>query len=166
MKNRLTTLHLLDAPGSIDANELPTPEEITLGRLKDSLDWYCANSSRNKSWYQNLRFITILSAAMIPFLSTNAQIPVGHQISAVLGVLIAVMEGVQQLKQFHENWVSYRATEEALKREQYLYLAKAGSYRGLDASAQLLAERVEALVSSEETKWMTSQSSVAPAKQG
>lgn len=61
--------------------------------------------------------------------------------------------------------MNYRATEEALKREQYLYLAKAGFYRGIDAPAKLLAERVEALVGSEEAKWMSLQSSAAPMKQ-
>jgi hypothetical protein len=150
---------LVHAPFS----ELP-PEEITRRRLEESLQWYRAKSNSNKAWYQSLRFLTILSAALIPFLSTNSEIPLGHQLAGVLGVLIAVMEGLQQLKQFHVNWVNYRATEEALKHEQYLYIGKAGSYRGTDTPSQLLAERVEALVGSEETKWMDLQISSTPAR--
>lgn len=141
-----------------------TPEQVTLTRLEESLVWYGTKSSINKAWFQRLRFLTILSAALIPFVSTNADIPFGHQMAAVLGVVIAVMEGLQQLKQYHESWVNYRTTEEALKHERYLYLAKAGAYRASDAPAPLLAERVEALVGTEETRWMSRQTSAGPVK--
>jgi Protein of unknown function (DUF4231) len=68
-----------------------------------------------------------------------------------------VIEGIQQVYQFHANWLSYRATCEGLKREKFLYLAKAGPYASATDSDVLLAERVEALISEENTKWVSAQ---------
>jgi hypothetical protein len=53
---------------------------------------------------------------------------------------IVVLEGVQHLYQFHEQWIAYRSTAEALKRERYLYLASAGPYADEDRRGQLASE--------------------------
>jgi hypothetical protein len=87
----------------------------------------------------------------------TSQVPYGTHISAGLGVLIAIIEGLQQLKQYHGNWISYRATAEALKHEQFLYLAKAGPYIAAEHPQSMLAERVESLITQEEGKWVSTQ---------
>ena len=146
-----------------DVTTSQSPEQITLERLAENLAWYSAKSTRNKTWFQSLKTLTIASAALIPVMSTSG-IPHGAQISAGLGVLIAVIESLQQLKQYHDNWINYRASEEALKHEQYLYLARAGPYRGIDSPQTLLAERVESIVSQEEKGWVSSQTSAQQSK--
>ena len=72
-----------------------------------------------------------------------------------LAAVIVVLEAVQHLYQFQEHWITYRSTAEALKHEQYLYLATAGPYTEEDRHRQL-AERIEGLVSQEHAKWTTS----------
>jgi Protein of unknown function (DUF4231) len=139
-----------------DINQAKSPEEVTLLRLQDQLDWYSAKSSLNKSRFQSLKMLTIISAALIPVLVTS-HLPYSAQVSAGLGVLIAIVEGLQQLKQYHGNWISFRATAEALKHEQFLYLAKAGPYISADHPQAMLAERVESLITQEEGKWITTQ---------
>jgi len=64
---------------------------------------------------------------------------------------------LQQLNQYHTNWMSYRATCEALKHEKFLYAALAGPYAGSANALALLAERVESLVSQEHAKWYSTQ---------
>ncbi|MGE5361724.1 MAG: DUF4231 domain-containing protein [Bacteroidales bacterium] len=49
-------------------------------------------------------------------------------ITLALSTTIILLEGVQQLYQWHTNQVSFRSTAEALKQERYLYLAQAGPY--------------------------------------
>ncbi|HEX4809861.1 MAG TPA: DUF4231 domain-containing protein [Bryobacteraceae bacterium] len=133
-------------------------EQITLARLDDQIAWYAHKSALNQRRYKFLKLLTIASAAVIPVVTT-AHVPYGSPIAAGLGVLIAITEGIQQLNQYNVNWTSYRNTAESLKHEKFLYLARAGPYR-TDADAQAsLAERVEALVSQEESKWLTVQSS-------
>src|SRR5262249_5612342 len=82
-------------------------------------------------------------------------------VTAGLGVFIVVLEGMQQLNQYHANWISYRSTCEALKHEKYLYLAQAGPYAGAANPRAMLAERIESLVSQEHAKWSSAQ---APAE--
>ncbi|HEX4228969.1 MAG TPA: DUF4231 domain-containing protein [Bryobacteraceae bacterium] len=134
-----------------------TPEQVTLARLDDQITWYSGKSSLNQRRYKFLKVVTIASAAVIPVVTT-AHVPYGSSIAAGLGVLIAIAEGMQQLNQYNSNWTSYRTTSEALKHEKFLYLAKAGAYRSAENASASLAERVEALVSQEGSKWLTVQS--------
>lgn len=141
--------------------DLPVPaagEQITLARLDDQITWYARKSALNQRRYKFLKLVTITSAAVIPVVTT-AHVPYGSPIAAGLGVLIAVAEGIQQLNQYNANWMSYRNTAESLKHEKFLYLARAGPYRAEEDPAASLAERVEALASQEESKWLTVQTS-------
>jgi hypothetical protein len=142
---------MADPPASSSA------EQVTLDRLNDQIDWYSRKSRLNRLCFKWLKGFTILSAALIPVLTTS-KIPNGSPIAAVLGVLIAVVESIQQMNRYQANWTAYRATAEALKHEKYLYLAKAGSYLTANNSQATLAERVEALVSQETAKWISASS--------
>ena len=137
------------------------PQDVTLARLEDQIKWYGSRSKKNQTRFKFMKVITIVSAAVIPVLST-AGISNGARIVAGLGVLIAIVEGVQQLNQYQSNWTSYRSTSEALKHEKYLYLAKAGPYLASDNPQAILAERIEALISQETTKWVSSTSQKPP----
>jgi Protein of unknown function (DUF4231) len=140
-----------------DTQLKPTPEEVTLQRLDDQIAWYGQKSSVNQRRFKLMKGITIASAAAIPVLTTTA-IPDGRYIAAGLGVLIAVVEGLQQMNQYHSNWTAYRSTSESLKHEKYLYLAKAGPYLSAQNPQGMLAERIESLISQEGSKWLSVQS--------
>lgn len=122
-------------------------------RLEDQIGWYDKKSQSNQQWYKWLKGIEIIAAAAVPVVAGIDAI-----VTAVLGVVVVVLEGVQHLNQFHNNWVAYRTTCEALRREKYLFLAKTGPYDALSDNGALkeLAGRVEALISTENTKWITS----------
>jgi hypothetical protein len=140
-------------------NSNSTPEQVTLARLDDQVQWYDGKSRHNQRCFKWMKGTTIAAAAVIPVLTTSG-VRYGPQIAAGLGVLIAIIEGLQQLNQYQSNWTAYRTTAEALKHEKYLYLAKAGPYLTTTQPAAMLAERVESLVSQENAKWFTAQSNV------
>lgn len=140
-----------------DTQLKPTPEEVTLQRLDDQIKWYGQKSSANQRRFKLMKGITIASAAAIPVLTTTA-IPDGRYVAAGLGVLIAIMEGLQQMNQYHSNWTTFRSTSESLKHEKYLYLAKAGPYLSAQNAQAMLAERIESVISQEGSKWLTVQS--------
>jgi hypothetical protein len=125
-------------------------------RLEQQIEWYDRKSTHAKRWYHRLKVTQILVAAAIPVtVAANAD-----QISAaVLGASIVVLEGFQQLFQFHTNWTTYRSTCERFKHEKYLYAAGGGPYGEKDPDARL-AERVEGLVSQEHAAWTTTQREV------
>ncbi|HXX22301.1 MAG TPA: DUF4231 domain-containing protein [Terriglobia bacterium] len=133
----------------------------TLERLEDQINWYDRKSNQNHRVYKWLKIIEIVAAALVP-LFAGLKMPAA--VTGSLGVLIAALEGLLQLNQYHHNWIAYRSTCETLKHEKYLYLANAGPYSTATAAHALLAERVESLVSQEESKWAAGQEEAAKQK--
>lgn len=140
----------------------PTDDHVWR-RLEDQIGWYDRRSVRSQRRFKGLKIVEITSAALIPF---AAGFGLNALITASLGVVIVVAEGLQQLNQYHHNWITYRSTCEALKHEKHLYLANAGLYASADDPRTLLAERVEQLVSQEHTKWIAVQQQAGKAKRG
>jgi hypothetical protein len=141
-----------------DAAQPTDPKEITLARLDDQADWYSAKSKRAQRLYKWMKAVEIIAAALIPFLTGRSFV---HKDLAVggLGVLITILEGILQLNQYQRIWTTYRATSEALTHEKFLFLAQAGSYGSAGEKAPaLLAERIEGIMSQENTKWVSLQS--------
>lgn len=128
----------------------------TLERLENQIKWYDRKSNRAQRLYKGLKVVAIGSAALIPFL---AGIHAAEWLIGGLGVVIVILEGIQQLNQYQHNWITYRSTCEYLKHEKYLFAAKAGPYEKAENALTLLAERVESLVSQEHAKWVSSQKS-------
>jgi len=66
-------------------------------------------------------------------------------------VIVVILESMQGLYQFQQNWTSYRSTAEGLKHERFLWLARAGPYKDPENPNpdSLFTERVEALISTE-----------------
>jgi hypothetical protein len=119
-------------------------------RLEDQLSWYEEKAKHHKRWFQSLKVAQIVVAAAIPAVAAAGA---SAGVAGALGAVVVVMEGLQQLFQFQQNWIAYRGTAEALKHEKFLYLASAGPYTGPDGRDRLLAERVEGLVSQEHAAW-------------
>ena len=126
-------------------------DDPTMQRLDDQIEWYEKRAAQNQRLFKSLKVVVIAAAALIPFLAGITTFPAW--ITGALGMLIAITEGVQQLNQYHANWISYRSTCEALKHEKYLYLGS------------LLAERIESLVSQEHAKWASGQENIEKVKE-
>ena len=80
--------------------------------------------------------------------------------------MIVVLEGLQQLEQYQQNWTTYRATCEQLKHEQFLFMAGAGPYGPAPNPEALLAERVESLVSQEHAAWVAQRDEASKQTEG
>ena len=136
----------------------PPTNDPTLERLEDQINWYDRKSARQKKFFNILKVVTIVAAATIPFLvALPLDVRFSQMITAALGALIVVIEGIQQLYQLQTNWIQYRSTCESLKHEKYLFLAGAGPYAAAQNPHSLLAERIESLVSQEHAKWASTQ---------
>jgi hypothetical protein len=123
-------------------------------RLESQISWYDRKSSHNQRWFKALKIVEIVTAAAIP---VAAAISLPTWLLGGAGALIVVLEGLQQLEQYQQNWTTYRATCERLKHEKYLFLAGAGPYTAAPRPEALLAERVEGLVSQEHAAWVSQQ---------
>jgi hypothetical protein len=136
------------------------PEEVRQHpawlRLNDQLDWYDRKSGENQRRYKQIKVAQLVLAGSIPVFALVDPIW-ARLVTAILGASVAILEGLQQLGQYNNLWVSYRATAEQLKHEKYLFLARSGPYKGLkeEDTLSLLAERVEERVSTEHAKWVS-----------
>lgn len=122
-------------------------------RLEKQIDWYDTKSQNNQQWFKSLRIAEIVCAAIIPFLAGMSEsIPFSQIIIGALGVVIAICAGLSALNKYQENWLTYRTTCETLRHEKYLFLTGSKPYDG-DGAFNQFVERIEGLISKENTQW-------------
>lgn len=138
-------------PSAVDTHD------PTWARLEDQIAWYDRKSTAAQHVYRRLKLLEVTVAASI---SVVAGISAPAALTASLGGVVVVLEALQHVYGYHDNWILYRSTTEALRHERYLYLAKAGPYAGRDRH-RILAERIEGLISQEHAKWTESREAAA-----
>ena len=129
-------------------------EEYIKERLEDQIAWYDRTSVKNQKWFKRLQVAAILASATIPFLSgyiTETTILLKLSVG-FLGLAVAAITAILGLYKFQENWLEFRTTCESLKHEKYLFLTKSEPY-DQEESFRLLVDRVESLISKENTAW-------------
>lgn len=140
--------------------DISIPEEVRQHpawiRLNDQLEWYDNKSGENQKRYKQIKVAQLVLAGSIPVFALVGD-TWGRWVTAILGASVAILEGLQQLGQYNNLWVSYRATAEQLKHEKFVFLAKSGPYRDIEEEEALkrLAERVEGQVSTEHANWVS-----------
>lgn len=134
----------------------------TWDRLEDQLGWYDRKSVAAQRAYKRVKLLQLIVGAIVPVVAALQAPPA---VTAALAAVVVVAEGAQQLYQWQTNWVLYRATAESLKHERYLYLAEAGPYSAGNRY-QILAERLEGLVSQEHAKWAEARNHAPDASAG
>lgn len=107
----------------------------------------------NKSWAQKLGLIIIAAGVLTTFLQIfGAELWV-RLATGLLGVIVALPQGVQRIWRFDETWRGYRIGSERMKREQRLYLNGAGDYAALadeDAAYRHFVEAIEQILAEEQ----------------
>jgi hypothetical protein len=139
-------------PGEWAPAGIVDPESPTWERLEDQIAWYDAKAEHNQRWFRGLKVCQLVAAAAIP---VGAAAGLSAAAVGGGGAFVVVLEGLQQLQQYHETWINYRSVCEQLKHEKFLFLAGARPYAGAPNPARLLAERVERLVSQEHAAWVS-----------
>jgi hypothetical protein len=128
-------------------------------RYEDQIKWYDAKSMLNQKRYRRLQWSTIILSALTPVLiAVDFGLPEYSYltwISVVTAVIVAILTSALKTFNYHENWINYRTTCETLKKEIYLYNAGIGDYTNAKDKEALFVDRVESLISRENTLWIT-----------
>jgi len=132
-------------------------DEYLKNRVQDQIVWYDKKSKFNQKLFKVFRISEIILAATIPFLSgLVASIPdferYGIIIIGLIGVFVTIIASVLGLGQYQEHWIEYRTTCESLKKEKFLFQTGVEPYNDKN-SFELLVQRIETLVSKENTNW-------------
>jgi hypothetical protein len=137
-------------------------------RLDDQRSWYADKAAYNKSRYRIFQIIVIVASAIIPVINLTsgwAELGTGGAAHAALLTTSIISAGVtiilafSQMEKYFETWVLYRTTAEALRREKFLFENNCAVYSNLAEvdKNRLLVERVEAMLSSENSKFFAFQ---------
>ena len=123
-------------------------------RYKPEVNWYDNRAFRNKRYYQWFQWLVIIISASVPVLVVS--MPDKFKwITVTLSIVLAVGTAALKTFKFQENWITYRTIAETLKKEKHYYAAGAIEYATAEDKRQLFVERVEALISRENTLWTT-----------
>ncbi len=125
-------------------------QEYIKKRIDEQFNWYDKKSGINKKKYQRYKALVIFLSVSIPFMTgfiTEDTLWLKVMVG-VSGVLIALIEGLQSLYKYQDNWLLYRNAAEFLTREKLYYTTKSGPYIS-GASLQKLVVRVESFTSEE-----------------
>lgn len=130
-------------------------KQYSLERIDDQITWLEKKAAHNQSRFKMLRIIQLVFSASIPFMVAliSDGTHVLKWVSGGFGVAITICEGLQALYKYQELWMQYRSTAEALKKEKYLFLSKAGKYEGASNPFPLLVVEVESILSNENLQW-------------
>ena len=79
---------------------------------------------------------------------------VGQWAAVGISALVTILSSVLASFKHKESWLNYRATAEALKREQYYYQARVGDYVGVEDREALFVQRVEGIMANENAEWL------------
>jgi Protein of unknown function (DUF4231) len=125
-------------------------------RVEDQLRYFNNKSKSAKWWYQKLQLAAIVSGVLVPvFIGFSSQWPDLKYVAAVCGALVAIIESAQSLLKYKENWLTFRATAEALVRERFLFEHGAGVYANQQDKYRLFVEHIEQILSTENRVWLT-----------
>ena len=131
-------------------------------RLDDQILWYEKKSAYNKLRFRITQVIIIIASAIIPIINLAAPAENAQNAlftTAILGTIVTIVAAFSQMEKYFETWILYRTTVETLKREKFLYMNDAADYSNLGdiEKNRLLIERVEVLLSSENSKFFALQ---------
>ena len=133
--------------------------ELLSNRLRYLLHWYDNRARHYKGLYHRYRNFTSILPSLITIMSVTSFFWEDSRIPTVGVVFISIAITIVHHRMDHyrryENWVRYRGTAEALKRETMLFLNHCSPYNTkTNIEAELLfATEIERISSEEYSKW-------------
>ncbi len=131
-------------------------ERYKKDRYQKETAWYDKKAIQNHHRYNLFQWATVILAALTPVLILIGDVLTKWPAAGV-AVAVAICTGALKAFKYQENWINYRTTCETLKKEVHFYEADTAGYDKVEDKMSLFVERVEALISRENTLWSTTQ---------
>jgi hypothetical protein len=124
--------------------------------MKDQINWYDKKSIEKQRVYRRIQLGVIVLSAITPVLVML--VPDATRWPAVaMSALVAIGTTTLKTFKYEEDRINYRTTWETLRKEIHFYTAGVSDYRDTDDRQSLFVERVESLISRENTMWLATQ---------
>jgi hypothetical protein len=95
---------------------------------------YSQGARTNRIAYQTARAVALVLAAAV---TVSAGVSAPPLLTAGLGAAIVVLEGLQQLFQWHVNWIAYRQAAESMRQHAIDVATGVGAYASPDPTARV-----------------------------
>lgn len=128
-------------------------EEYLDGRYNKQMHWYAEKARFNRKVYHGLQTLIVTFSVVIPTLVIIGEGWLRWFVVIPSGI-VAIGTTLLQTFNFHENWINYRTTRETLRKEIHYSKAKLFGYNKAEDPKALFVERVEAVISRENTCWI------------
>lgn len=138
-------------------------EKFLKDRYRKETDWYDRESIKNHKYYRFFQWSAIALSAMTPILILIG-IDWVRWIAVGTGALVAISTAALKTFKYQENWINYRTTCETLRKEIHFYNAGIQGYECMEDKEALFIERVESLISRENTLWVVTHEKEEPVK--
>ncbi len=125
-------------------------EDLLWQELSAQFAWYDKAATRTRLCYQLLKVVALVAGASVTLL---AAISAPAAVTASVAGIIVVVEGAQQIFQFHSNWISYRGSAELLRRHAFLYVASVRPYDEPSTRRTRLASALTEVTTQEKSSW-------------
>ena len=76
-------------------------------------------------------------------------------VAVAIAVIVAIVTASIRIFKYYDKWITYRTTCEALRQEIHFYRAEVGEYAISEDKKAVFVQRVESLISQENTLWLT-----------
>jgi hypothetical protein len=117
------------------------------------LSFYDTRAQQNKLGHRVCSvFIIGMSGILAPLIGAGALVK-HEMLGAFMSASVVIATAISAHFQFNENWLGYRRTWDALKREPFLHDAGVGDYASASDRNLLFVQRVEAVASDEGAEW-------------
>lgn len=123
-------------------------------RYYPQIAWYNRKARRYKRMHIASQWCISLITPTVPALIVK--LPPDHSVVAtVLSILLAICTMLLKAFKVQENWINYRSIAESLTKEESFYRAKLYNYDAAKDPESFFVERVESMISSENSLWQT-----------
>ena len=92
---------------------------------------------------------------LVAIVAINPEVNKTSWSAVVISAIVAIGTTALKTFKYQENWINYRTTCETLRKEIHFYNAGVGEHKDTNDREALFVERVEALISRENTMWLT-----------
>lgn len=120
-----------------------------------ALKFYDERACSSKLKYRILSiYLIVASAILTPLVALPTEQNGWRIVAAVLSATLVIATGLLAHLKSHENWLSYRASWDALERERRFFQTNSGPYRTVTDKPTLFVERVEAVLAKEGSEFI------------
>lgn len=118
-------------------------------RYEDQVNWYDKKSMYNQKLAKRFQYAIIILSAITPVFAALQY----KWFTISSSSMVAALVGILKYCKFEELWHNYRTTCETMKKEKVMFDQKISIYDSATDLKKLFVERVEALISRENTVW-------------